>query len=100
MPLFLDTLDRPVLAIGICDRCGFKFPIGELMPDPNFPGLRVDRRCVDELDPYRLPPRQTENVSLQFARPDVPIDVNVLALYSPDASIFLMNASGGSWLIP
>lgn len=100
MPRFLDTISNPVVAIGICDRCGFKFPIMELMPDPNFPGLRVDKRCIDQLDPYRLPARQSETISLQFVRPDQPIDVNVLALYSPDASLFLMNASGFLWLIP
>lgn len=100
MPRFLDTRSNSVLAIGICDRCGFKFPIGELMPDTNFPGLRVDRRCLDSLDPYRLPARQSETISLQFVRPDVPIDVNVLAIYTNDGEGFLMNQSGTVWLIP
>lgn len=103
MSIFLDTRGNSTLGIGLCDRCGYKFPLGELFSDPNFPGLKVDKRCLDVLDPYRLPAHQTENVSMQFVRPETPIDVNVLALYSPDASIYItgQNASGETiWLIP
>ena len=98
--LFLDTRGNPTLGIGLCDRCGFKFPLGELYADPNYPGLKVDKRCLDVLDPYRLPAHETENVTLTFVRPETPIDVDVLAIYTPDASEFLMNASGAIWLIP
>ena len=99
---FLNTLGNSKLSIGLCDYCGFKFPSHELFPDPNYPGLRADKRCLDVLDPYRLPPHETENVSLLFVRPETPIDVNVLAIYSPDASLFLVgnNGSGEVWLIP
>ena len=100
MPLFLDTRGNATLGIGICDRCGFKFPLGQLFSDPNYPGLKVDKECLDLLDPYRLPARETENVTLLFVRPDTPIDVDVLAIYTPDASEFLMNAAGFIWLIP
>jgi hypothetical protein len=30
---------------------------------------------LDVLDPYRLPARQTEQINLDFVRPDVSIDV-------------------------
>ena len=74
MPLYLDTSGNSTLAIGICDRCSRKFPLGELQPDPNYPGLRVCRDDRDQLDPYRLPARQTEAITLRFPRPDVPLN--------------------------
>lgn len=73
MPRFLNTLGRSSLTVAICDRCNRKFPIGELHPDPNSPGLRVCKDDLDELDPYRLPARQTEDITPPFVRPDVPL---------------------------
>jgi hypothetical protein len=73
MPVFLDTLGLPLVAIGICDRCRRKFPLVELLPDPNTPGLRVCEADRDVFDPWRLPPRQPENIALPFARPDAPL---------------------------
>jgi hypothetical protein len=43
------------------------------MPDPNFPGMRVCKDDLDKFDPWRLPARQTENISLRFPRPDVSV---------------------------
>lgn len=74
MSLFLDTRGLAYAAIGICDRCRKKFPLGELMADPNAPGLRVCRDDLDQLDPYRLPARQTERITLPFVRPDAPLE--------------------------
>lgn len=71
MPRFLDTTGQPSLAIAVCDRCNRKFPIGELSPDPNAPGLMVCREDKDIFDPWRLPPRRTENVTVRNPRPDV-----------------------------
>lgn len=77
MPLFLDTRGNAVIAIFICDRCRMKRPIIEAMPDPNFPGLKVcQQNCADEKDPYRLPARKTERITLQYPRPDVSVAVN------------------------
>jgi hypothetical protein len=67
---FLDTTGNTTLAIGICGRCSLKFPLDSLMPDLNSPGLMVCRDDMDDLDPYRLPPRETEDITLQFPRPD------------------------------
>lgn len=44
-----------------------------LIQDGNLPGLRVCRDDWDELDPYRLPARQPDNLVLPFVRPDVRI---------------------------
>lgn len=74
MPVFLDTRGKSTIAIAICGRCSRKFPYDELMPDPNYPGLRVCKEDLDQYDPYRLPARQTENITLRFPRPDVPLE--------------------------
>lgn len=74
MPIFLDTRGYSEIGIGICDRCKFKFPIVELMSDPNYPGLKVCYKDKDQFDPYRLPARQTERITLRFTRPDLPLD--------------------------
>lgn len=70
MPLFINPRGRSTYGIGVCARCWRKFSIEELYPDPNSPGLKV---CIDDLDvydPYRLPARKTEDVNLEFYRPD------------------------------
>jgi hypothetical protein len=66
-----DPTGAPWYAVGICDRCNRRFLLHELIEDGNLPGLRVCRDDWDELDPYRLPARQTENITLPFVRPDV-----------------------------
>jgi len=48
--------------------------IADLYADPNSPGLRVCREDLDDLDPYRLPARQTEMITLPFTRPDAPLE--------------------------
>lgn len=73
MPVYLDTRGNSVLSVAICDRCSRKFAYTELMPDPNFPGMRVCKDDKDNFDPWRLPARQTENIALRFPRPDVSV---------------------------
>jgi hypothetical protein len=73
MPVYLDTRSYSVLSVAVCDRCNRKFPYVELMPDPNFPGMRVCKDDLDQFDPWRLPARQTENIALRFPRPDVSV---------------------------
>lgn len=77
MPRFLDTTGETSIAIGVCDRCKMKRVFSSLMPDTNFPGLRVcEENCRDQLDPYRLPARKTERINLRFPRPDVSVATN------------------------
>lgn len=73
MPVYLDTRGNSVLSVAVCDRCNRKFAYTDLMPDPNFPGMRVCKDDLDKFDPWRLPARQTENISLRFPRPDVSV---------------------------
>lgn len=75
MPVYLDTTGNSVLSVAICDRCNRRFAYVDLMPDPNFPGMRVCKDDLDNFDPWRLPARQTENISLRFPRPDVSVAI-------------------------
>jgi hypothetical protein len=70
MSLYLDTRGQTTVAIGVCDRCKMKRPLACLVEDGDAPGLRVCPECSDELDPYKLPARQAENIGLQYPRPD------------------------------
>ena len=98
MGLWLDTSGRSTLGIGVCDRCRRKFSLDDLMRDPNAPGLRV---CVDDLDlldPYRLPPRKTEDISLPFVRPDEPFEMNPHGIISEDGFLFLIDEEANEYL--
>jgi hypothetical protein len=76
MPRFLDTSGNSVVAIAICDRCRMKRAYTDLVSDPNSTGLRVCIfGCVDKYDPYRLPARTTEDISLRHPRPDEPLEM-------------------------
>ncbi len=76
MSLYLNTRGLASAAVAICDRCKFKRPLVSLVSDPNFPGLRVcEDGCVDVFDPWRLPARRTENITLKFPRPEVGLTV-------------------------
>ena len=75
MPVFLDTRGQPTLGIGLCARCSRKLPLAQLRSDPNYPGLMVCEKDLDEFDPYRLPARQPDDIVLPFVRPDEPLDV-------------------------
>jgi hypothetical protein len=100
MSLFLDTRGLAWAGIGICDRCSRKFPIGELMSDPNSPGLRVCRVDVDDLDPYRLPARQTERITLPFVRPDVSVATDPAGLISEDGNTFVTTENFDDYVEP
>jgi len=75
MAYWVDVRGRSSYGIGLCARCGLKFPLDELVDDPNYPGLKVCMKNddVDEYDPYRLPPREPDNTVLEFVRPDFPV---------------------------
>jgi len=70
MSLYLDTTGRNSRSIAICDRCRMKMAYDDLAPDRNFPGLRVCPACTDQFDPWRLPARMSEQITLRFPRPD------------------------------
>lgn len=99
MSIWLDTRGRSTLGIGLCARCSRKMSLDELFSDPNSPGLRVCREDLDELDPYRLPPRQPDQITLPFVRPDSPLNTNPAGLVTEDDNSFLIG-SNDEYLIP
>ena len=86
MPLFIDTRGKTSLGIGICGRCSRKFPLEELRPDPNSPGLRVCKDDLDDLDPWRLSPRESDQITLEFPRPDVKLSGPTVVVWSAKTS--------------
>jgi hypothetical protein len=63
--------------------------------DPNFPGLQVcDQGCADQLDPYRLPARKTEKITIRFPRPDVSVAADDNNIVTTQNGI-----TGGSFII-
>lgn len=98
MPRFLNTRGRPSLGIGICARCSIKMPLDMLHPDPNFPGLRVCDKDLDQFDPYRLGPPPTDNIVLPFTRPDTPIATNPAGFITQDGDYFLITEDGEEYL--
>jgi len=73
MSLYLNTRGMASVAIAVCDRCHTKQPYSKLVADGNSPGLRVCPQCSDKLDPWRLPARQSENITIEHPRPDEPL---------------------------
>lgn len=70
MPLFLPPrLGAGTCAVAQCDRCHKKVYLDDLSPDGDSPGLKVCKDCNDLPDPYRLPPRKSEDISLKDPRP-------------------------------
>lgn len=100
MAIWLDTMGRGTIAIGICDRCNRKMSIEDLYPDTNSPGLRVCLEDRDELDPYRLPARQPEKITLPFVRPDVPIAVQPRGIVTQDDNNFIVTQDNNGYIIP
>ena len=100
MPIFLDTRGRGTLGIGICDRCRRKMSIEELYSDPNSPGLRVCLMDRDEFDPYRLPARQPEVITLQTFRPDVNISTNPSGVVTESDNQFIINEDQNEYYVP
>ena len=88
MPRFLNTLGNNVLSIAICDRCKMKRAYSEIIPDGNIPALRVCQNgCSDQWDPYRLPARQPEKISIRFPRPDADVAVRDNQILTNDQSL-------------
>jgi hypothetical protein len=53
-----------------------KRPYADMRPDGNIPAIKVcSESCSDQFDPYRLPARQPEKITIRFPRPDTDIAV-------------------------
>lgn len=92
MPVFLDPTGKSTFGIGICARCSKKMFLEDLYDDPNAPGLKVCIDDLDDYDPYRLAARPTEEINLNYVRPDTPVD-NVV---NPDPTQVIFYLRGTS----
>lgn len=97
MPRFLDTLGLSDIAIAVCDRCKMKRPHAVMRSDPNFPGLQVcDQGCADQFDPYRLPARKTERITIRFPRPDLSVAVEPHQLETTGYGGYVVSTEGNT----
>lgn len=69
MSIYLPVRTKGSAAIAVCPRCKFKVYYDSLVKDPNTQ-VWMCPDCVDIYDPWRLPARKTEDISLQHPRPD------------------------------
>ena len=69
MSLYLPINAKGSVAIAICTRCQMKVQYASLRTDPNN-GNFYCRECVDIYDPWRLPARNPEDISLNHPRKD------------------------------
>ncbi len=98
MSVFLDPTGEPTYGIGICARCSRKFVLAKLSPDPNYPGLMVCREDLDEYDPYRLAPREPDQIVLPFNRPDVSVATRPAGLIQEAGDQFIVTENGEGYL--
>lgn len=70
MSRYINTMGRSNLAIGICQRCRFKYALDDLSPDRDNKGLLVCVDCNDIRDPYKLPARRADKFSIKRPSPD------------------------------
>lgn len=91
MGLYLPVNARGTTAIAVCNRCRVKIQYDELRKDPNN-GNMYCKDCVDVYDPWRLPARNPENVTLSHPRPDQIITVDV-------TPVELLGTEGGAQLV-
>ena len=100
MAIFLDTRGRSTLGIGVCDRCRRKMSLEDLYSDPNSPGLKVCLADRDEFDPYRLPARQPDVVTLPFFRPDANLATDPYGLVTESDNYFIVNEEQNGYFVP
>lgn len=99
MPIWLDPSGKTTYGQALCGRCSRKMSLDDLYPDPNVPGLFVCLEDRDVLDPWRLPPRQLEKMSLRFVRPDVPLDNVDTVFYLSTENGFHIITEDGAYIL-
>jgi hypothetical protein len=100
MTRFLDPTGQSTFGIALCARCSCKFLLGDLVSDPNAPGLMVCRDDLDQHDPYRLAPRPADTIVLPFNRPDVSLATRPSGLIQEAGDQFLTTEDGNGYLVP
>lgn len=95
---YLDTRGKQWLGIATCDRCHRKFPVEELWSDRNNPGLKVCSSDLDDFDPWRLPPRSSDQITLRYARPDIDIATQPRGLLADNNDYFFVTDDFGRYI--
>lgn len=98
MSIYIDPTGEPTYGIGLCARCSRKFPLAQLQPDPNYPALMVCRDDVDDYDPYRLAPRQPDQIVLPFVRPDLSLNTHPAGLIQKAGDEFIIAENGNEYM--
>jgi len=98
MSIYIDPTGEPTYGIGLCARCSRKFPLAQLQPDPNYPALMVCRDDIDEYDPYRLAPRQPDQIGLPFVRPDLSLNTHPAGLIQEAGDEFIIAENGNEYV--
>jgi len=98
MAKYLDTTGNSTLGVALCARCSKKFPLEELVSDPNSPNLMVCRDDVDQYDPYRLAPRPADQITLPFVRPDLPLTQDQYGIITQDGEEFIITEAEDGYL--
>lgn len=83
---YLPVRPRGSAAIAVCPRCAKKVYYDALQKDPNN-GNYYCKGCVDALDPWRLPARQPEDITLQHPRPDTQLTLDETDIISTELDI-------------
>lgn len=79
MGLYLPVRTKGSAAIAVCPRCSTKVYYDDLKKDPNN-NQYYCADCVDIYDPWRLPARHAEDISLLHPRRDVSVDDDAILL--------------------
>ena len=98
MSIYLDPTGEPTYGSGLCARCSRKFPLAQLQPDPNYPALMVCSDDVDDYDPYRLAPRQPDQIVLPFVRPDLSLNTHPAGLIQEAGDEFIIAENGNEYM--
>ena len=98
MSIYIDPTGEPTYGIGLCARCSRKFPLAQLQPDPNYPALMVCSDDVDDYDPYRLAPRQPDQIVLPFVRPDLSLNTLPAGLIQEAGDEFIIAENGNEYM--
>ena len=74
-----------------------KRAMDEAMNDHNVAGLIVCKQgCSDDKDPYRLPARKTEKITLRYPRPDVSVAVDENDLITGGNNAYVISTEGNT----
>ena len=82
MSKYLSTTGNSPLSIFVCPRCKMKRAVVDQVKDPNTGLIVCNQGCSDLKDPYRLPSKPADKLSIRYPRPDTDL-INPDPPYDP-----------------